>query len=121
MLCLGYKAEVIKEYFLNYNEALSNDFVLRDGGKRVELLGSDIHDWSITFVNTGLNSVIGQRLKKVQRYLDDDEMFLATYGDGLTDAPLPEMIESSMRATRSGSSSPSRPTYNFHIVAFDER
>ena len=92
VLCLGYKAEVIKEYFLNYNEALTNDFVLRDGGKTVELLGSDTHDWSMTFVNTGLNSTIGERLKAVEPYLEGDELFLATYGDGLTDAPLRDMI-----------------------------
>ena len=93
VLCLGYKADAIKEYFLTYNEALSNDFVLRDGGKQLELLQRDIHDWSMTFVNTGLNELIGQRLRKVcSRYLEDDEMFLATYGDCLTDAPLPDMI-----------------------------
>ena len=48
VLCLGYRPEVIKEYFLGYNEALTNDFVLSDGGKRVDLLQSDIHDWSIS-------------------------------------------------------------------------
>ena len=74
ILCLGYKAEVVKEYFLGYNEALSNDFVLSDGGKRVELLQRDIHNWSITFVNTGLNSPIGQRLKKVQPFLEGEEI-----------------------------------------------
>ena len=87
------RPEAIKEYFLTYNEALANDFVLSDGGKRVELLQRDIHNWSITFLNTGLHALIGQRLKKVQSYLDDDDIFLATYGDGLTDAPLPEMID----------------------------
>ena len=59
ILCLGYRAEAIKDFFLNYNEALSNDFVLSDGGKRVELLRSDIDDWRITFVDTGLHSSIG--------------------------------------------------------------
>jgi glucose-1-phosphate cytidylyltransferase len=119
ILCLGYKAEVIKEYFLSYNEALSNDFVLSDGGKRVELLQRDIHNWSITFVNTDLNSPIGQRLKKVRAHLDGEELFLATYGDGLTDAPLPEMIESLSRSQNVGLFLASHPTYNFHIVNFD--
>src|SRR5215831_3823983 len=77
ILCLGYKAEVIKQYFLGYDEALSNDFVLRDGGKHVELLGSDITDWTMTFVDTGLKSLIGQRLRAVERYLGEDEVFLA--------------------------------------------
>jgi glucose-1-phosphate cytidylyltransferase len=63
VLCLGYKADVIKQYFLQYNEALSNDFVLGDGGKRVELLNSDIHDGRITFVDTGPTTPIGERLQ----------------------------------------------------------
>jgi len=119
ILCLGYKAEAVKEYFLGYNEALSNDFVLSDGGKRIELLQRDIHDWSITFVNTGLNSPIGQRLKKVQSFLDGEDVFLASYGDGLTDAPLPEMIGRLSSSDDVGLFLASHPTYNFHIVSFD--
>jgi len=92
VLALGYKADVIKEYFLRYNEALSNDFILSDGGQ-VELLSTDMHDWRVTFADTGQNSLIGQRLRAVQRYVADDEMFLANYGDNLTDAPLDELIE----------------------------
>src|SRR2546423_12520533 len=93
ILCLGYRAEVVKNYFLHYNEALSNDFVLSDGRRTVEMLGTDIHHWRITFVDTGLHSKIGQRLKAVERYIGDDEVFLANYGDVLTDAPLDEMID----------------------------
>ena len=56
MLCLGYKAEVIKHFFLTYNEAMANDFVLSDGGAKVHLLKTDIHNWNITFVDTGLHA-----------------------------------------------------------------
>ena len=66
VLCLGWKANVVKDYFLNYDECLSNDFVLRGGGTDVSLLNSDIQDWNITFVDTGVASNIGQRLKAVQ-------------------------------------------------------
>ena len=52
VLCLGYRGDVIKNYFLNYSEFLSNDFVLSDGGKKLDLMRSDIHDWKITFVET---------------------------------------------------------------------
>src|SRR4029077_20044882 len=93
ILCLGYKGESIKEYFLDYREALSNDFVLSNGGRDLELLGSDISDWKITFVDTGAKSTIGERLLAVAPHVGADEYFLATYGDGLTDAPLPDMIE----------------------------
>src|SRR3954467_5901810 len=62
ILCLGHRADAIKKYFLDYNECTSNDFVLSDGGKKVELFNSDIRDWRITFADTGINSNIGQRL-----------------------------------------------------------
>lgn len=119
ILCLGYKGEVIKQFFLDYNEALSNDFVLSNGGRRVELISSDIHDWSITFVDTGLQSTIGQRLRLVEPYLGDDEIFLANYGDTLTDAPLPEMVELLESSDATALFLSSRPTYNFHVATLD--
>ena len=93
ILCLGYKADVIKDYFLNYNEYLSNDFVLTKGGKDLDLLHSDIDDWKITFVDTGLTTSIGQRLRAVQKHVGGEEMFLANYADGLSDCPLPILID----------------------------
>jgi glucose-1-phosphate cytidylyltransferase len=90
VLCLGYGAHHIKDYFLHYDETASNDFVLRGGD--VELLGSDIADWTITFVHTGLTSPIGERLRRVRKYVEDEEMFLANYADVLTDMPLDDMI-----------------------------
>ena len=63
ILCLGYKGDVIKNYFLNYQEYITNDFVYSNGGKNLKLLNTDISDWKITFVDTGLHSNIGQRLK----------------------------------------------------------
>jgi glucose-1-phosphate cytidylyltransferase len=93
ILCLGYKGDCIKKYFLEYDETVSNDFVFGDGGKRVDLLASDIDDWKITFLDTGISSNIGTRLKAVQPYLDGDEMFLANYSDGVSDLPLPAMID----------------------------
>ena len=92
ILCLGYRADAIKEYFLRYEEALSNDFVLSDGGRQIELLGSDIQDWRITFADTGLDTTIGERLSLVRRHLEGEELFLANYGDTLTDAPLDRIV-----------------------------
>jgi len=93
ILCLGYKADSVKKYFLQYDETVSNDFVLSEGGKKVDLLASDIHDWKITFVDTGLSSNIGMRLKAVQPYLEGEELFLANYSDGVSDLPLPTVID----------------------------
>jgi glucose-1-phosphate cytidylyltransferase len=118
ILCLGHKAEVIKDFFLNYHEALSNDFVLTDGGRQVELLSSDIGEWRITFVDTGLYNNIGQRLAAVRRHLADEEYFLATYGDAVTDAPLPELVTGLVESAKIATFLCVRPTsYSFHTVA----
>ena len=93
VICLGFKGEVIKEYFLTYNEALSNDFVLRNGGRDIELLRHDIQDWEITFVDTGLHASIGQRSERSQTPSGGRSRFLANYGDVLTDARMPKLIE----------------------------
>ena len=120
ILCLGHKAAVIKEYFLRYNEAISNDFVLSEGGKRLQLLGTDIQDWTITFADTGLNSNIGQRLKAVERYVRGEEVFLANYADGLTDFPLPTMIDHFMKSGKVGAFLCVQPTQSFHVVSLDQ-
>jgi glucose-1-phosphate cytidylyltransferase len=119
IICLGYKGESIKEYFLNYNEALSNDFVLSNGGKDVELLASDISSWRITFVDTGAQSTIAERLLAVAPHLSDDEYFLATYGDGLTDAPLPTMIDRLRSSGKTGLAISVRPMFNAHVIDSD--
>src|SRR5215813_4029488 len=92
ILCLGYRGDIIKNYFLNYEEGISNDFILSEGGRKRELLTSDISDWRVTFVETGLSSNIGQRLMAVKKHLAGEEVFLANYSDGLTDLDLPVMI-----------------------------
>jgi glucose-1-phosphate cytidylyltransferase len=121
VLCLGYKGDVIREYFLNYNEALFSDFVLDGHGAdaRVELLERDVTHWRITFVDTGMQSTIGERLKAVGRYLNDDDEFLATYGDGLTDAPLDAVIDSFRASGRLIQFLSVRPQFNAHRVVTD--
>ena len=121
VLCLGYRAEAIKQFFLTYNEAMANDFVLSNGGADVHLLKTDIHDWNITFVDTGLRTPIGERLRAVRHLLAEDELFLANYGDTLTDANLPMMIERTREADATASFLAVRPNYSFHVVSIDER
>lgn len=120
VLCLGYKADVIKEYFLNYNEAFSNDFVLSNGGRELQLLGSDISEWKITFVDTGTQSSIGDRLRAVEQHIGDDEHFLASYGDGLTDAPLDEMIGRLYASDKTALFLSVRPQFSAHVVDVDD-
>ncbi len=116
ILCLGHKAQTFKEYFLEYNEALSNDFVLSDGGRSVELLNRHMDDWRITFVDTGRTTNVGGRLRAVRRYLEGERHFLANYGDQLTDAPLPTMISVLKRRDKVASMLSVRPTYTTHVL-----
>jgi glucose-1-phosphate cytidylyltransferase len=116
ILCLGYKADVVKDYFLNYNECLSNDFVLSGGGKDIQMLNSDIQNWKITFVDTGLHSNIGQRLKAVEKHIGDDEMFLANYSDGLSDLPLDQYVDNFIRKDRIACFVNVKPTQTFHVI-----
>jgi glucose-1-phosphate cytidylyltransferase len=93
VLCLGYGAAAVKDFFLSYDETRSNDFVLERGSHEPTLFRTDISDWRITLVDTGLLSPIGERLRRVRHLLGDEPMFMANYADVLTDAPLPDMIE----------------------------
>ncbi len=117
ILCLGYKGDAIKEYFLNYNECLSNDFTLSNGGKELHLKQSDISDWNITFADTGLRSNIGQRLKAAEKYLKGESMFLANYADGLTNLPLPEMLDYFVKSGKIGCFICVKPSQTFHVVS----
>ena len=112
ILCLGYRADAVKNYFLNYNEYLSNDFVFSAGGKNLRLFNSDIDDWRITFADTGINSNIGQRLKAVEKHLEGENEFLANYSDGLTDLPLPMQIEHFHQQNV-------RPNLSYHMVSVE--
>jgi glucose-1-phosphate cytidylyltransferase len=116
ILCLGYRGDAIKDYFLHYDEAVSNDFVLSDGGRTVELLTSDIADWRITFADTGLDTTIGERLRRVRHLLSGEEIFLANYGDTLTDAPLDQLIEAFRASNAVAGLLSVRPSYSFHVV-----
>jgi glucose-1-phosphate cytidylyltransferase len=120
ILCLGHRADYVKDYFLNYNECVSNDFVLSKGGKILHLYSSDIDDWSVTFVDTGVNSNIGQRLKAVQKYLDGEEIFLANYSDGLTDLPINDQIAWFKRDQKIASFVCVKPNLTSHFVTLDE-
>ncbi len=115
ILCLGWKADYIKQYFLNYDECLSNDFVMRSG-KSVSLLHSDIHDWNITFVDTGAQACVGERLAAVRPFLEGEELFLANYTDGLSDVPLPSMIDYARENGFVASFLGVRPSHTFHLV-----
>lgn len=90
ILCLGYRGDLIKEYFVDYAEWVSNDFVLSNGCRTIEPIQSDIQDWRITFVDTGLHSNVGERLFAVRNHLKGEEYFFANYSDAVSDLSLHE-------------------------------
>ena len=111
ILCLGYKSEVIKNYFMNY-EQLNNDFTIELGSGAIEMHNShDEKGWRVTLVDTGQNAMTGARVKRVERYVDGDR-FMLTYGDGVTDLDLNELLKfheaSGKIGTVTGVSPPSR-------------
>jgi len=119
VLCLGHKGEMIKRFFLGYNEALSNDFVLSDGGKTVQLLGDDFTTWKITCADTGAKSLIGERLLQVREHVRNEEFFLANYVDGLTDINLDMTIDRLKKSGKTACFVSVPPTQTFHLVETD--
>ena len=120
ILCLGHRAEAIKEYFINYDERLSNDFVLSAGGRSIELLNRDIDDWRITFVDTGQQANIGERLWAVKSLLAGEEMFMANYADGLTDLPLDSYLDEFTAMSKVASFISVPVPQAFHVVRMGE-
>jgi glucose-1-phosphate cytidylyltransferase len=119
ILCLGYKGEEIKRYFLDYNEFLTGDFVLSDDGRKRKLIHEENNHWRITFADTGINSNIGQRLSVVKKYLDGESVFLANYSDGLTDLHLPGLIDFFYKKNKVGCVLTVKPFHSYHALSFN--
>jgi glucose-1-phosphate cytidylyltransferase len=119
ILCLGHKGDAIKQYFLDYEECLSNDFTLARGGQDIRLHASDISDWTITFVDTGQVASVGERLLAVREQLAGDEMFLANYSDGLSDIHLPSYLAGFQESGRTAAFASVVPSQTFHVVRID--
>jgi glucose-1-phosphate cytidylyltransferase len=116
ILCLGYRSDLIKQYFLNYDECLSNDFVLSKGGKSLELAQTDIHDWKITFADTGVRANIGERLLAVEKYVAEEDVFLANYTDGLTDLDLADYLAYARQRDKIATFLSVKPNLSYHVV-----
>ena len=92
-ICAGYKQQVIKEWFANYflhNSDITFDF--RNGGNDIQIHASHLEPWKVTVVDTGLNTMTGGRIKRLQKYIGD-ETFLMTYGDGVCDVDIAKLVE----------------------------
>lgn len=121
ILCLGYKAQKIKEFFLNYNASVANDFTLAHGKPQIVNPETDVPDWNITFVDTGVRSNVGMRLMLARKYLEGEEMFLANYADGLTNLDLNRMIGEFKGTNKVAAFVCALPSQSFHVVTLDEQ
>jgi len=93
IICLGYKGEVIKEYFLNYLHKNSDITInIKNGEEKIEIHNSSYENWKVTLIDTGSKTQTGGRIKKIQRYIGD-KTFMVTYGDGLGDINIKELLE----------------------------
>jgi glucose-1-phosphate cytidylyltransferase len=119
ILCLGHGANAIKHYFQNYDETISNDFVLTEGGRKVELLKRDIQDWRITFADTGRHASIGERLRQVRHLLEGESTFLANYADGVSDLDLDVYLDYFKKRDKIASFVSVAAPHTFHIVDAD--
>ncbi len=119
ILCLGYRGDLIRDYFVNYRDCMTSDFTLSEGGRKIEVHEPGIGDWKITFVDTGLHSNIGQRLLRVRKYLGNDEEFLANYADGLANIPLEKVIELGRSRNAVATFASVRSWHSFHAAQSD--
>jgi glucose-1-phosphate cytidylyltransferase len=116
ILCLGYRGDLIKDYFLSYDGRHSGDIELVQGKPVVRDTTSDVGDWNIQLVDTGLHSNIGMRLRAVQHLLAGEEMFLANYSDQLSDVPLPTYLEAFERSGAIAGFVAVRPAQSYHVA-----
>lgn len=121
VLCLGYRGMMIKEYFLNY-QAMNNDFTisLRDGSRMNYFRNHEEEDFRVTLADTGLETMTGGRVKRVSQYLDGDT-FMLTYGDGLGDVNVAQLVEFHTSHGRLATVTTVRPTSRFGILQTNDR
>ena len=115
ILCLGYKGDMIKKFFLE-EEWRAADFTMNMKNKQKETHRTDEEDWNITFAETGLDTNTGGRLKKIEKYIPDGEDFLATYGDGLANINISQLLQFHYKQRKIATITCLRPYSQFGIV-----
>lgn len=116
VLCLGYKGEMIKDFFFNH-EWMNNDITIKLGNRAEDKIhhSRDWEDWNVTFADTGLESMTGSRIKKVQKYIEGDNFFL-TYGDGVSDVNIRDLRDFHTKQGTVGTLTAVHPHSKFGMV-----
>ena len=117
VLCLGYKGELIKEYFMDARLWRRHDFSLQvqDKGPQIQLIHPDIENWKITFVSTGEETNTGGRIKRVESLIQDDA-FMVTYGDGVADIDIKKLVEFHRAHGKVGTVTAANPPSQFGLL-----
>jgi len=120
VLCLGYKGDMIKQFFLS-QELMNRDFTisLKGGRKIVHDAAEDTDDWNVTLADTGANAMTGARVKRIEKYVDEDG-FLLTYGDGLADVNLDAALRFNAQTNKLGTLTGVNPQSRFGMVKTDD-
>jgi len=118
-VALGYKSEVIKNYFLNY-KSVNNDFSINLKNGKVNFQNSDELDWNVNLIDTGLNTMTGGRVKRMRDFLNN-ERFMLTYGDGLSDLDISKLINFHESHGKMVTVTAVRPTARFGELDIDEK
>lgn len=116
VLCLGYKANTIKDFFLNYKPQLFSDFVLSGANREVQVLNKMQEDWRIALIDTGIWRNIGSRLWAVREHVQNEEIFAANYSDGLTDVNFDDMVAKFKASNKIGCFLAVRPPLTYHLA-----
>ncbi|MFH1786620.1 MAG: glucose-1-phosphate cytidylyltransferase [archaeon] len=117
VLCLGYKGEMIKEYFMNFGW-MSNDFSLKTQSKMEYVTHKDLEDWEIVFADTGIETPTGGRIKKIEKHIDGDNFF-ATYGDGVSNINITTLRDHHVKMGKIGTLTAVHPTSQFGVVELE--
>jgi glucose-1-phosphate cytidylyltransferase len=120
VLCLGYKANIVKDFFLSYKPQAFSDFIVSDFGQKVEVLNGRREDWRVALIDTGIWRNIGERLWAVKDHVRNEEMFCANYSDGLCDVDLNEMVRKFKASGKLACFLAVRPPLTYHLADIDE-
>ncbi len=118
ILALGYKGDMIKQYFLNWRSLL-NDFTLDTKNHEFTFHNNECDDFKITFAETGPESLTGERVRRVRKYIGDDTEFMVTYGDGVANINIAELIDFHKKQNTAVTITGVRPTHRFGLLDID--
>lgn len=120
ILALGYKSHLIKEYFMHYRWH-TTDFTVNIKSKKTEYHSfHDLEDWNVTLADTGLESMTAKRLAKLKKYLENEDMFMLTYGDGVSDVDLKELVKFHKKRGKMVTITGIQPASQYGIIDLDE-